>query len=116
MYFNLRNLRCSLACDRWTNVAHNLWAIAKHIEALRGQDRWGVGSIDQAFAGYVALPAPNGKDPWSILGLPRESATRENIMANYRVLAQTAHPDCGGSSEAFQELTAAKDLAISNLK
>lgn len=115
VYFSLGKLRCSLACDRWTNVAHNLWAISKHIEALRGQDRWGVGSIDQAFAGYAALPAPTGKDPWSLLGLPREAATRDKIMDRYRTLAQTAHPDKGGTTEAFRELTAAKDIALANL-
>lgn len=115
VYFNLRQLRCALACDRWTNVAHNLWAIAKHIEALRGQDRWGVGSIDQAFAGYVALPAPAGKDAWTLLGIPREGATREKIMEAYRALAPTVHPDRGGSAEAFRELTQAKDLALANL-
>lgn len=115
VYFNLRSLRCALACDRWTNVAHNLWAIAKHIEALRGQDRWGVGSIDQAFAGYAALPAPSGKDAWTLLGLRREGATREKIMAAYRALAPTVHPDTGGNADAFRELTQAKDLAIANL-
>lgn len=115
VYFNLRNLRCALACDRWTNVAHNLWAIAKHIEALRGQDRWGVGSIDQAFAGYAALPAPTGKDPWTLLGIKRDHSTRETVMQAYRALAPTVHPDRGGSDEAFRELTAAKDLALANL-
>lgn len=115
VYFNLRKLRCALACDRWSTLSHNIWAIAKHIEALRGQDRWGVGSIDQAFAGYAALNAPSGKDPWTLLGIKREGATREKIMDAYRRLSLERHPDRGGSTEAFQELTAAKDLAISNL-
>lgn len=116
VYFNLRNLRCALACDKWTNIAHNLWALAKHIEALRGQERWGVGSIDQAFAGYSALPAPTGKDPWSILGIDRAGATREKIMAQFRAIVPTVHPDKpGGSADAFRELNTAKDTALANL-
>lgn len=116
VYFNLGQLRCALACDRWSTVAHNLWALGKHIEALRGQDRWGVGSIDQAFAGYAALPAPTGRDCWGVLGIKRQDATRERILEQYRSLVTLAHPDKpGGSHDKFRELTAAKDLALANL-
>ena len=58
VYFTIKEKPVSLACDKWVHVEDNIWAIAKHIEALRGQERWGVGSIEQAFAGYTALPAP----------------------------------------------------------
>jgi len=36
-------------------VSDNIAAIAAHIEALRAQERYGVGTIEQAFAGYSAL-------------------------------------------------------------
>src|SRR5687768_11454805 len=49
VYFTLKGKRVSLACDKWGRVECNTWAIYKHIEALRGQERWGVGSIEQAF-------------------------------------------------------------------
>jgi len=86
IYFNLRTLRCALACDRWTAVAHNLWAIAKHIEALRGQDRWGVGSIDQAFAGYQALAAPAGILVAMDVGAEPFRGTRFVLLASVGVI------------------------------
>src|SRR4051812_21708674 len=46
VYFALNKQPRVLACDRWDSVEHNLWAIAKHIGALRGQDRWGVGTVE----------------------------------------------------------------------
>jgi len=54
VYFDLKGRQVSLACDKWNRVEDNVWAIAKHVEALRGQERWGVGSIEQAFRGYMA--------------------------------------------------------------
>jgi hypothetical protein len=38
-------------------VADNIAAIAAHIDAIRRQDRYGVGTLDQAFAGYVCRRA-----------------------------------------------------------
>lgn len=61
VYFKLNGQERVLACDRWDRVEGNIAAIAAHIGALRGQERWGVGSIEQAFRGYTALPAP-GQD------------------------------------------------------
>ncbi len=45
-----------LACDRWSHAEHNLWALKKHVEAVRGCERWGVGSARMAWVGYNALP------------------------------------------------------------
>ena len=57
VWFRLKdNPRC-LACDRWDRVADNIAALAHHIDAMRRMDRYGVGNLEQAFAGYVALPA-----------------------------------------------------------
>lgn len=46
-----------LACDRWDRVEDNLHAIALHVESIRAQGRYGVGTLEQAFKGYLALPA-----------------------------------------------------------
>lgn len=104
LYFNLRGKDTVLACDRWDRVADNVVAIAKHIEALRGMDRWGVGTLEQAFAGYQALPAP--EQWWQVLGCQAETplATVEQV---YRKLALKAHPDHGGSDAAMARLNAA---------
>lgn len=108
VYFTMAGKDRVLACDKWTRVADNIAAIAKHIDALRGQERWGVGSIDQAFTGYTALPAPFEWD--EILEMsPRTGMTRslENAESQYKILAHRHHPDKGGSQEKMAELNAA---------
>jgi hypothetical protein len=61
VYFTLKEQPRCLACDTWLRVAENIAAIAQHIDALRRIDRYGVGTMDQAFAGYAALP-PSAED------------------------------------------------------
>lgn len=107
VYFKLKGKDCVLACDKWNRVECNLWAIAKHIDALRGQERWGVGTLDQAFAGYAALPPPSGsRDWWSVLGVDR-AASMDVIKGAYRDLARALHPDQGGSNNQMAELNGA---------
>lgn len=105
-YFKLKGRDTVLACDKWLRVEDNIVAIAKHIDALRGQERWGVGTIEQAFTGYQALPAP--EQWWQVLGLA-ESASLADIDAAYRAKARAAHPDSGGSDAAMARLNAARD-------
>jgi hypothetical protein len=52
IYFRLKGQPRCLACDKWDRVADNIAAIAQHIDALRRIDRYGVGTLQQAFAGY----------------------------------------------------------------
>lgn len=99
VYFELAGKPRVLACDRWLKVEDNLWAIGKHVEAIRGQERWGVGTIEQAFTGYVALPEP-AKDWWIVLGVSQLAGFVETERA-YRNLVKQAHPDAGGSHEEF---------------
>ncbi len=111
VYFELKAKPVSLACDRWDRVEDNVWAIAKHIEALRGQQRWGVGSIEQAFRGYTALPAPGetyGAAWWNTLGVPINS-TPDQVKQAYRILVRKHHPDAGGDSELFHRVQRAWD-------
>ena len=74
-YFKLDGKPHVLACDAWDTVCDNIAAIAAHIEALRGQERWGVADLRQAFAGHVSLPsAPH----WSsVLGVGRTASIDE---------------------------------------
>lgn len=112
VYFNWRKRDLVFACDSWLSIEDNLWAIVKHIEALRGQERWGVGSLDQAFAGYAALPDPNAR-PWrEVLGV-HETASDELIDATYIQLARKYHPDNleTGNAEMFIQIKKAYDMA-----
>lgn len=112
VYFELKGKPVSLACDKWNRVEDNVWAIAKHIEALRGQQRWGVGSIEQAFRGYTALPAvgeSSASEWWKTLGVP-VNATAAQVKDAYRILVKKHHPDFGGDPEMFRRLTKAMEL------
>lgn len=108
-FFELDGKPHLLACDRWDTIAGNIAAIAAHIEALRGQERWGVATLHEAFAGHVALPAP--EQWWQVLDLGA-NASAEVIKARYRELARKAHPDTGGSETAMARLNAARDEGL----
>lgn len=104
VYFELKGKPVSLACDRWDRVEDNIWAIVKHIESLRGQDRWGVGNIEQAFRGYLALPERGtGSAWWEVLGVA-VNASAEQVKEAYRLLAKKHHPDAGGDTEMFHRV------------
>ena len=77
VYFKLESVPegLVLACDRWLRVEDNIAAVAAHIGALRGIDRWGVGSVRQAFAGYKRLTAGDAPTPWwEVLGIDRQAS------------------------------------------
>lgn len=107
-YFHLEGKPTVLACDKWDRVADNIAAIAKHIEALRGMDRWGVGTAAQAFAGYQSLPAP---EQWHIVLGVGVGADRAVVEQAYRAKAKQAHPDAGGSRAEWDKLVAAYEQA-----
>lgn len=111
VYFELKSKPISLACDKWKRVEDNVWAIAKHIEALRGQERWGVGSLDQAFRGYMALPGlgeSSASEWWKTLGVPI-NANPETVRSAWRLLVKKHHPDAGGDPEMFHRLQRAME-------
>lgn len=109
VYFNLNGKDMVLACDKWDRLADNIAALAAHIDALRRIDRYGVGSLDQAFAGYVGLPA-KGQTWRTTLGFgPDEIVTVEMVERAFRERSKSAHPDIhGGSHDAMASLTSAR--------
>jgi hypothetical protein len=120
VYFRLHEAPRVLACDRWTSAADNMAAIAGHIEAIRAQDRYGVGTLDQAFAGYAALPpvgGTQGGDWRTELGMPdARDLTWTAVEAQYRRLLLERHPDRGGSHDAIVRLNLARDAARAYFK
>lgn len=109
VYFKLEGKPRCLACGKWDRVADNIAAIAQHIDALRRIDRYGVGTMEQAFAGYAALP-PTAEDWRSVFGL-NGNATLEAVEAKYRELAKVAHPDRGGDPLQMARINTARDSA-----
>ena len=116
VWFDLHGEERVLACDRWAKPEENLRAIAKHVEALRGQERWGVGTLDQAFRGYAALPErASGKAWWDVLGVHRDASPAE-IRTAFKKKAHEHHPDRGGERAAWDELQDAYHQAQSVVK
>lgn len=114
VYFKLKGHDIALACDKWSRVADNIIALAKHIEAMRGMDRWGVGSVEQAFRGYEALPAPSAQRSWrAVLGYTSDDTVKvDEVDRRYRLCAKDLHPDLeNGDAAKMAELNAARDAA-----
>lgn len=105
VYFRSAKMRPTvLALDKYLSPRENLWAVAKTIEALRGIERWGGGTFShQAFTGFTAIPPPSPRGWREILDLPG-AVDRDLLERQYRRKAQVAHPDKGGSAEAFREV------------
>lgn len=110
VYFTLSGKARVLACDRWTRVADNIAAIAQHIDALRRIERYGIGDMNQAFAGYAALPA--SAVDWAIVLMVNPDASRAEILAAHRQLATIHHPDKGGRLEDMARINEARDRAL----
>jgi hypothetical protein len=118
VYFALDGKPHCLPCDTYTQIAQNIAAVAAHIEATRAIERYGVASVAEMFAGFLALPSPEEARPWrEVLGLHREPRiTIADVEPRYRVLAAECHPDTGGSHAMMAELNRARSQARAELR
>ncbi len=115
VYFKLKEKVFALACDKWNWVQDNMRAIGLHVAAIRGMQRWGVGELEQAFAGYEALPPSASKSKpknewWEVLGIAK-SASGKEIKEAYLNLAKIHHPDNGGDNQKMIEINSAYEQA-----
>lgn len=122
VYFELNGRPRCLPCDQWKRAADNLVAIAKYVEAMRGQIRWGVGSVDAMFAGFKALPGGDAivtPPAMSVeeaaqfvadaIGHPVSKPTiiesEPTFAMYYRSAAKRLHPDANGGVTSNDWLT-----------
>lgn len=127
VYFTLRKKPRCLPCDKWRRAGDNLVAISKYVEAMRGQIRWGVGSVDAMFAGFKALPGgdslvtPPPMDEaqaaaclGSISGMEAETIMNDAgiFREAYRCAARKVHPDAhnGDTLNSWLEFQRAADV------
>jgi len=110
VYFQLKKQPHCLSCDTWDRAADNLAAVAKYVEAMRGQIRWGVGDIAAMFAGFKALPgaiitpqAMTVEEAAEFLGGSNHPSVATVLMRDaetfketYRSRAKELHPDANG--------------------
>ena len=108
VYFQLDGKPYALACDRYTEVADNVAAIAAHVDATRAITRHGVASAAETLQAFQALPAPpTWREVLDLSGKPSAA----QVDTAYRRLAAQRHRDRGGSDAAMAELNAARDAA-----
>ncbi len=108
IYFTWDGIATCIAVDRYRKVEENLQAIHHCLEAERTKLRHGgLNLVRAAFRGYAALPPPSAKTAgahWSeIFDVPLD-ATLPEITKVYKRLRSDAHPDRGGSVEAFDTI------------
>jgi len=116
LYFTFKGKATVLACDKWNRVADNIAALAAHIDALRRVDRYGVGTIEQALAGYKALPADTAANWRAVFGFAKDSRpTVDQVDSAYKRLAREKHPDVGGAEIEMAHLNRARDYALQEL-
>lgn len=120
VYFHLKGKPYALACDSYTTVIQNIAAVAKHLEASRAIERYGVATAAETLQAFTALPPPADAKPkrpwWEVLGVIRDGADEDSIKAMFRAKAKKAHPDMGGASEALSELTEALKEALAEIQ
>lgn len=100
VYFELDGHGICLGCDTYDRVADNIAAIAAHIDADRTQDRHGVTSVEERYAGMQALPAvgeTSGRKWYEYFGLDMWEATEAELKAAYHEKAKVYHPDVKGT-------------------
>lgn len=117
VYFQRNGKQVVFACDQYEDMAENLQAIAKTIEAMRGIERWGAGEMmDRAFSGFKGLPdqASDGEDCWKVLDLPPMSPAHLVILV-HRDLTRKLHAK-QSASEEFSRINVARDDALRALK
>jgi hypothetical protein len=111
IFFKRKDEPVALACDIYTTVEDNLWALCRTLDALRQIERDGSPSlINRAFKGFAALPDPDARKWWEVLNL-HETASDGEIKTAYIRLAKQHHPDAGGDAVTFDQVQKAYDLA-----
>lgn len=112
VFFERKNEPMALACDVYSSVEDNLWALVRTLEALRQIERDGSPAlINRAFKGFVALPDPDARQWWEVLGVEK-TADNTVIRAAFIRLAKLHHPDVGGDAVMFDQVQKAYDLAV----
>lgn len=104
-YSRAKGMPFRFAADRFAFWQDNVDAIARSLEALRMMNRYGVTSGEQ-YEGFKALPSQGSTTTTTEAALAtiRRYAPHTNGAVNeqsIRVAKAAAHPDRGGSHEAF---------------
>lgn len=114
IFFKRGGQDMALACDIYTTVEDNLWALCRTLDALRQIERDGSPSlINRAFKGFAQLPDPSVRRWFEVLSVG-ERATDEEIRQAYFKLAKRYHPDNAvtGDADLFRQVQQAYEQAM----
>lgn len=100
-----RSAEVVLPMDRQDSVAANLRVLYLAVDAIRLNEKRGVGS-DLMRSAYMQLAAPGDVDLWAAIGAVPGS-TYDQARDAYRKSAAVAHPDRGGSDDEMKALNVA---------
>jgi hypothetical protein len=109
VYFVRDGKELCIPCDRFNSVRDNIRAISLTLEGVRRMERYGTSQmVEAALSGFTAIPATTGPHTgpraWhEVLGVAPDSPI-EVRRAAYRALANSKHPDKGGSNDDWLEL------------
>lgn len=102
--FDVDDIPYTLPCDTYSDLAQNIAAIEAHLGAVRAMERYGVATTAQTMGAFACLPAPPS---WqSVLGVSI-TATDAEVRRAHQRLALQHHPDTGGDSARFAEISEA---------
>lgn len=91
-----------IRCGHAPTERENITAVRDVMRTLVDWIDKGIVTWDEAFAGF-AIDTSDGSEWWRVLRVAPD-ATRDEIDAAYKRLAVDAHPDGGGTQEAFIRL------------
>ncbi len=87
-------------------VSDLLGAVVYALEGLARAVEQGIFTLEMLLSGALALPSAKPLERCFVeLGFDHRPTTEEEVTAQWRRKAKEAHPDTGGSEEAFKELT-----------
>lgn len=120
--FDTKRGRMSMPCDTYTDWEANLRGIALTLENLRSIERYGVTTERQEqYTGWLKLPAANSADEavqhaQTLITHSGLASTIAKVITDplefdrvWRAATHRAHPDHGGSNEAFHEVITARN-------
>ena len=108
--FERAHTKYRVRSGRAESLAANARRVAEVVGTLLQWIEDGIATWDEAFAGFVQA----SNEWWRVLRLPPD-ATREEIEQAYRRQARIAHPDVGGTAEAFRTLRAAYEDPLTSI-